>query len=308
MDIYRTPDECFAGLPDFPFEPHYTEVEGLRVHHVEAGPAGAAPVLLLHGEPTWSFLYRKMIPIIAAGGYRAIAPDLVGFGRSDKPTRIEDYSFARHVGWMADWIRRQDLRDITLVAQDWGSLIGLRLVAEHGERFSRVVMANGFLPTGDQPPPLAFKAWQAFARWSPVFPISGIVRAGCRQGFGRDVARGYAAPFPVRRAKAGTRAFPRLVPTRPTDPSAEANRAAWERLRQWDQPFLTAFATGDPIFGKLDRVLQKEIPGAAGQPHCRIRGAGHFIQEDKGEELAEVVLRFLGSTGNTAPAPGPTGS
>lgn len=255
MEIYRTPEERFAGLPDFSFEPRYTDVQGLRIHHVEAGPAGAEPVLMLHGEPTWSFLYRKMIPVIADAGYRAIAPDLVGFGRSDKPVRIEDYSFARHVAWMADWVRRNELQNITLVAQDWGSLIGLRLVAEHPERFSRVVMANGFLPTGDTPPPLAFKLWQAFARWSPLFPISAIVRAGCKQAFGRDVAAAYDAPFPVRRAKAGTRAFPRLVPTRPDDPSAGANRAAWEKLRQWHKPFLTAFATGDPICRK-DRCCQ----------------------------------------------------
>lgn len=295
MEIYRTPQERFDDLPDYPFEPHFTDVQRLRIHHVEAGPASADPVLMLHGEPTWSFLYRKMMPIIAAAGHRAIAPDLVGFGRSDKPVRIEDYSFARHVAWMAEWMRRNELRNVTLVAQDWGSLIGLRLVAEHPERFSRVVIANGFLPTGDTPPPLAFKLWQAFARWSPLFPISAIVRAGCKQGLGRGVAAAYDAPFPVRRGKAGTRAFPRLVPTTPDDPSAAANRAAWEKLRQWDKPFLTAFATGDPIFGKLDKVLQDEIPGARGQPHCRIRGAGHFIQEDQGEELAHVVVRFIDS-------------
>ena len=296
MEIYRTPEERFADLPDYSFEPHYTDVQGLRVHHVESGPASADPVLMLHGEPTWSFLYRKMIPIIAGAGHRAIAPDLVGFGRSDKPVRIKDYSFSRHVEWMAEWVRSNELENITLVAQDWGSLIGLRLVAEHPARFSRVVMANGFLPTGDTPPPMVFKLWQAFARWSPIFPVSAIVRAGCKQGFGHGVAAAYDAPFPVRRAKAGTRAFPRLVPTRPDDPSAEANRAAWEKLRQWDKPFLTAFATGDPIFGTLDKVLQQEIPGARGQPHCRIRDAGHFIQEDQGEELARVVLRFLDAT------------
>jgi len=293
MEIYRTPDSRFLDLPGYDFAPRYTEVDGLRMHHVEAGPPTAAPVLLLHGEPTWSFLYRRMIPPIAAAGHRAVAPDLVGFGRSDKPTRVTDYSFARHVGWMSEWIRLNDLQDITLVAQDWGSLIGLRLVAEHPERFSRVVMANGFLPTGDRPPPLAFKLWQAFARWSPVFPISAIVRAGCRQRFGRDVARAYDAPFPERKAMAGARAFPRLVPTRPDDPSAAANRAAWIALRNWHKPFLTAFATGDPIFGRLDRVLQAEIPGAKDQPHCRISGAGHFIQEDRGEELAQVVVDFL---------------
>jgi haloalkane dehalogenase len=298
LEIYRTPDERFAGLPDYSFEPRYTEVQGLRMHHVEAGPADADPVLLLHGEPTWSFLYRKMIPVIAAAGHRAMAPDLVGFGRSDKPTRISDYSYAGHVAWMADWIGQNHLRNITLVGQDWGALIGLRLVGEHPELFSRVVIANGYLPTGEGVLPMAFKVWRLFARWSPVFPISTIVRSGCASRFSAAVASGYDAPFPSRRAKAGTRAFPRLVPTTPSDPAAGANREAWRRLREWDKPFLTAFATGDPIFAGFDRVLQVEIPGARGQPHCRIPGAGHFLQEDKGEELARIVVQFIGPAHN----------
>jgi haloalkane dehalogenase len=293
VTAYRTPDERFAGLPDFPFAPHYTVVRGLRVHHVEAGPPDAAPVLLLHGEPTWSFLYRRMLPILAAAGHRAIAPDLVGFGRSDKPTETSAYTYAAHVGWMAEWIRMNELKDMTLVGQDWGSLIGLRLVGEHPELFSRVVMANGFLPTGEGRLPFVFKLWQAFARWSPLFPISWIVRAGCARGLTRDVRAAYDAPFPTRGSKAGARAFPRIVPTAPDDPAAAPNRAAWAVLEQWNKPFLTAFATGDPIFHGLDHVLQQRIPGTAGQPHTRIRRAGHFIQEDAGEELARVIVDWI---------------
>ena len=295
-DIFRTPDERFSGLPDYPFEPRYTHVQGLRIHHVEAGPATTPPVLLLHGEPTWSFLYRMMIPIIAEAGHRTLAPDLIGFGRSDKPTKRTTYSYARHVEWVAEWIRQNHLQNITLVVQDWGSLIGLRLVGEHPDLFSRVVVANGFLPTGDGRLPLAFRLWQAFARWSPLFPVSAIVRAGCARGLSREVRAAYDAPFPNRRSKAGARAFPRLVPTTPNDPATAANREAWKTLRRWDKPFLTAFATRDPIFAGLDRVLQEQIPGAKGQPHCRIRGAGHFIQEDKGEELARIVVQFIEQT------------
>ena len=300
MPVFRTPDERFAGLPDFPFAPRYTEVQGLRMHHVEAGPFGADPVLMLHGEPTWSFLYRKMIPVLAAAGHRAIAPDLVGFGRSDKPTSTADYTYARHVSWVAEWIERNELRRITLVGQDWGSLIGLRLAGEHPDWFDRVVIANGFLPTGEGRLPAVFKVWQAFARWSPVFPISLIVRAGCAQGLAPEVRAAYGAPFPTRASRAGARAFPRIMPTAAEDPEAAANRAAWTALESFRKPFLTAFATGDPIFRGLDRVLQQRIPGAAGQPHTRIRGAGHFIQEDRGEELARVIADWIAST----PSPG----
>jgi haloalkane dehalogenase len=291
-EFVRTPDARFANLPDYPYEPRYTAVAGLRVHHAEAGPGVGEPVLMLHGEPTWSFLYRKMIPIVAAAGYRVLVPDLVGFGRSDKPTAIDAYSYARHVAWLAEWIEQRELRGITLVVQDWGSLIGLRLLGEQPERFARVVVANGFLPTGESRLPFAFKLWKAFARYSPLFPISAIVRAGCRQPVSREVRAGYDAPFPDGKYKAGARSFPRLVPTTPDDPGAVANREAWKRLRVWDRPFLTAFATGDPIFAGADRILQQQIPGAEGQPHTRIRGAGHFVQEDRGEELAELVVRF----------------
>ena len=235
MEIFRTPDARFAGLAGFPFEPRYTELaddgtfggDALRVAHVAAGPADGEAVLLLHGEPTWSFLYRKMIPLLAGAGLRVLAPDLVGFGRSDKPTALADYTFERHVGWMAEWLRRVELSGITLVAQDWGSLVGLRLVGEHPELFARVVIANGYLPTGDSRMPVAFRIWRAFARWSPLFPAGWIVRAGCRRPLSREARKAYDAPFPSRRALAGARAFPLLVPTTPDDPAAEANRRAW---------------------------------------------------------------------------------
>ncbi len=296
MEIYRTPDERFAELPGYPFAPRYTEVDGLRVHHVEAGPPDGEVVLLLHGEPTWSYLYRKMIPILAEAGLRAVAPDLPGFGRSDKPTEPTAYTYSGHLAWLREWIELRELAEITLVGQDWGSLLGLRLLGERPELFRRVVVANGFLPTGENRLPPAFRLWRLFARWTPVFPISMVVRFGCRQKVAREVCAAYDAPFPSRASKAGARAFPRLVPVRADDPEAVANRSAWETLRRFDRPFLTAFATGDPIFAGADRVLRKRIPGAAGQPHVRIPGAGHFIQEDRGEELAHVVADFVSRT------------
>jgi haloalkane dehalogenase len=295
MEILRTPDERFAGLPDFPFEPRYTNLDGLRVHHVEAGSGPV--VLLLHGEPTWSFLYRKMIPPLAAAGCRAIAPDLVGFGRSDKPASRADYSYAAHVGWIWKWIEAQGLHEITLFAQDWGSLIGLRLAAEHEERFARIVIANGFLPIADRKPPFAFRVWRAFARYAPVLPIGGIVRAGTHARLPREVVAAYEAPFPSEAHKAGARAFPLLVPTDPDDPAVPANREAWARLGRWQKPFLTAFGKKDPILGWADRLLQRHIPGARGQPHRNLERASHFVQEDAGEELAALTAEFVAAGG-----------
>jgi haloalkane dehalogenase len=248
---------------------------------------------LLHGEPSWSYLYRKMIPVLVAAGQRVIAPDLVGFGRSDKPARREDYTYQRHVDWMLGLICTLDLEHITLVCQDWGGLIGLRLVAEHGHRFDRVVAANTFLPTGDEPVPPAFSAWQKFSQEVPEFPVGQIIQMGCVTTLPPEVIRGYEAPFPEERYKAGARQFPLLVPTHPDDPAAEPNRKAWQALRRWRKPFLTAFSDQDPITRGADAVLQREIPGAHGQPHTTIRDAGHFLQEDKGEELAAIVLDFL---------------
>lgn len=296
MNILRTPEERFAGISDLPYAPNYVEVDGIRIHYVDEGNPTDSPVLLMHGEPTWSYLYRYMIPVFAEQGCRVVAPDLVGFGRSDKPADRRDYTYQRHVDWMTGWLETLDLRDITLVCQDWGSLIGLRLAAETPDRFSRIVLANGGLPTGDQPGPLAFRLWQAFAKYSPWFPISRIVDAGSRKKLTAEARAAYEAPFPDGRYKGGARAFPALVPSRPDDPAAPANRRAWEVLEAWEKPFLTAFSDGDPITRGLDRVFQKRVPGASGQSHTVIRGAGHFLQEDRGVEFAETVLRFMAET------------
>jgi haloalkane dehalogenase len=288
MEILRTPDERFHDLPGYPFAPHYVEVGGLRMHYVDEG--AGRPVLLLHGEPSWSYLYRKMIPLIASAGLRAIAPDLVGFGRSDKPAAREDYSYQRHMDWLTAFVAALDLRDATLVGQDWGGLLGLRLAAEQAPRFAGIVAANTGLPTGDQKPPDAFFAWQAFSQSVPVLPVGGIVSRGCTTTLAPEVVAAYEAPFPDERYKAGARQFPLLVPTRPDDPASEANRAAWEVLKRWDKPFLTAFSDKDPITRGGERVLQKLIPGAAGRVHPTIEGGGHFLQEDCGEALARVVI------------------
>lgn len=297
MKYLRTPDERFRDLPGYAFAPNYLDLDGLRMHYVDEGPREAPPVLMLHGEPSWSYLYRKMIPPFAAAGYRALAPDLIGFGRSDKPVRRADYSYQAHVDWVGDWIEALDLRDITLVCQDWGSLIGLRLAVEMDARFARVVVANGFLPTARHAMPAAFRLWQNFARFSPWFPIGRIVDSGCRETLSPEVRAAYDAPFPSAKYKAGARQFPRLVPTREDDPAVPANRTAWDAWGRWQKPFLTLFASGDPITRGADRVLQSHIPGAAGQPHDIVRKAGHFIQEDRGEELAQRIIDWL-------PAPG----
>jgi haloalkane dehalogenase len=296
MEILRTPDERFAALPGYPFSPHYVEVGGLRLHYVDEGPATAPPVLLLHGEPSWSYLYRKMIPVLIAAGHRAVAPDLVGFGRSDKPVRREDYTYQRHVDWMRGLLEMLDLRRITLVCQDWGGLIGLRLAAEHGERFARIVAANTFLPTGDIPVGPAFLRWQKFSQEVPEFHVGGIVKGGCATDLAPEVIAAYNAPFPDDRYKAGARQFPMLVPIRPDDPASAPNRKAWELLARWRKPFLTAFSDSDPVTAGGDRFLQQAIPGATGQPHTTIVGAGHFLQEDKGQELAQVVVDFIART------------
>jgi haloalkane dehalogenase len=295
MEVLRTPDERFDGLAGYPFEPHYAQVDGVRMHYVDEGPSASAPVLLLHGEPTWSYLYRRMVPVIASAGHRAIAPDLIGFGRSDKPAAIEDYSFQRHVDWTWDLCETLGLDGITLVGQDWGSLVGLRLVAEHPDRFARVVMANGFLPTGDVPPNESWFKFRDATVKAEVFDVARFVQSGCVRTLEPEVRAAYDAPFPEERYKTAARAFPLLVPASPDDPAAPANRAAWDVLSRWEKPFLTAFGDSDRIFKGLDRFLQSAIPGCGGQPHTVIEGAGHFIQEDKGEELARVIVDWLGA-------------
>jgi haloalkane dehalogenase len=270
----------------------------LRVHHLDEGPAGGPVVLLLHGEPSWSYLYRTMIPVLVEAGLRCVAPDLVGFGRSDKPARREDYTYARHVEWMREALFDDlDLSGITLVCQDWGGLIGLRLVGEHPERFARVVAANTGLPTGDRPLTEAFLNWQKFSQESPVFPIGRLVAGGCAVTPPDDVVAAYDAPFPDDSYTAGARIFPSLVPTSPDDPAAAANEKAWATLSGFERPFLTAFSDGDAITRGGYKIFQRTVPGAQGQPHTTIEGGGHFLQEDKGPELARVVADFVAATG-----------
>jgi haloalkane dehalogenase len=293
MNILRTPDDRFDNLPDYDFEPNYVDIGGLRMHYVDEGSRDAHPVLMLHGEPSWSYLYRHMIRPIADAGFRAVVPDLIGFGRSDKPSRQSDYSYLNHVTWMQKFLEALDLHEITLVCQDWGSLIGLRLAAENERRYAMIVLANGGLPTGDQPMPRAFRIWRAFARFSPWFPIGRIIQSGTVEDLSPEVMAAYDAPFPSRAYKAGARAFPMLVPTSPDDPAAAANRDAWEALRNWRKPFLTAFSNRDPITRGGARAFRESVPGAADQPHTTIRNAGHFLQEERGPELARVVIDFV---------------
>jgi haloalkane dehalogenase len=294
METLRTPADRFANLPGYPFAPHYTEVDGIRIHYVDEGPRSAAPVLMMHGEPSWSYLYRKMIPIVVAAGHRVVAPDLVGFGRSDKPVRREDYTYQRHVDWMRHVLTALDLRDVTFVGQDWGGLLGLRLVAEHPDRFARVVTANTFLPTGDVPAGPAFLAWKEYSQTTPEFHVGRIVSGGCVTKLPPELIAAYDAPFPDDRYTAGARQFPLLVPVTPDDPAAPANRKAWEVLSRWTKPWLTAFSDQDPVTRGGDVQFQQRVPGTKGQPHTTIAGGGHFLQEDKGEELARVVVDFIG--------------
>src|SRR6202165_5649803 len=286
MNALRTPDERFANLSGYNFEPHYEQINGLRVHYVDEGPRSATPVLFLHGEPSWCYLYRKMIPVITAAGYRAVAPDLIGFGRSDKLVRKEDYSYQFHVGTILGFLCALKLVSITLVGQDWGGLIGLRVAAEHPDLFSRIVIANTAVPTADTPMSDAFLHWQPYSQTVPELHVGGIIKGACKTELTPEVIAAYDAPYPDDRYKAGARVFPTLVPTRSDDPASAANRAAWEVLKHWEKPLLTAFSDGDPVTAGGDRVFQRLVPGAQNQPHTTITGAGHFLQEDKGEELA----------------------
>jgi haloalkane dehalogenase len=301
MKALRTPDERFAQLPGYGFMPHYVSVDDgeggqLRMHYLDEGARSAPPVLLLHGEPSWSYLYRKMIPILVDAGQRVIAPDLIGFGRSDKPTQRSDYTYQRHVDWVRSLLNQLELPPITLVCQDWGGLIGLRLVGEQPERFARVVAANTGLPTGDQHPGEAFMRWREFSQTTPVFGAGSIVQGACVTRLAAEVTAAYDAPFPDESYKEGARQFPTLVPATPDDPASAANRAAWQGLMQFRKPFLTAFSDQDPITRGAAPVLQKLIPGCAGQPHTTIEGGGHFLQEDQGEKLAQVVVDFIART------------
>jgi haloalkane dehalogenase len=293
----RTPEDRFADLPGFGWAPQYADVGGLRMAYVADGPADGEPVLLLHGEPSWSFLYRTVMPVLTGAGLRVIAADMIGFGRSDKPAEMSDHSFARHVEWTrALAFDALGLSGVTLVGQDWGGLIGLRLVAEHPDRFARVVAANTGLPTGDQAMPEVWLRFRDVVASAPELGISRLVQAGCRTVLPAEVLAAYEAPFPSESFKAGPRAMPTLVPTAPDDPASAANRAAWQRLAAWDKPFLVAFSDSDPITGAMAPILKRTVPGAAGLDHPVIEGAGHFLQEDAGERLGTVIADFIRAT------------
>ena len=301
MRLLRTPEDRFADLPDFPWEPRYAAVPDpdggeLRMAYVEAGPADGPVVLLLHGEPSWSFLYRRLLPVLAAAGLRAVAPDLVGFGRSDKPSAVGDHTYRRHLDWCRALVFDVlGLQQVTLVGQDWGGLLGLRLVAEHPERFARVVAANTGLPTGDHDMPEVWWRFRRTVERAEHLDVSRLVQSGCRRVLDPAERAAYDAPFPDESYQAGPRAMPLLVPTRPDDPETPANRAAWAALGEWREPFLVAFSDGDPITGAVAPILRRHVPGARGLEHPVLSG-GHFPQEDAGAELAAHVVQLVATT------------
>jgi haloalkane dehalogenase len=305
MNALRTPEERFENLPGWLWSSSYADVqadgETVRMAYVDEGPRDARPVLLLHGEPSWSYLYRTMIPGLLAAGLRVVAPDLIGFGRSDKPAAREDYTYARHVAWLESLVvGHLDLDGIVLFCQDWGGLLGLRLLAEHPERFAGTVASNTMLPTGDHDPGDAFRAWRDYSQTAPELPIGRIVDGGTTRALSEQEIAAYDAPFPDDAFKAGARQFPALVPISPDDPEAPANRAAWEVLVRLEQPFVCAFGDSDPITAGGAAVLQKMIPGAAGQPHETLERVAHFCQEDAGERLAEIVVELARRIGPAA--------
>ncbi len=295
MELARTPADRFADLADYPYEPRWATLpDGVRMAYVETGPADGPVVVLVHGEPTWGYLYRRMTGPLADAGLRVVVPDLVGFGRSDKPTETGDYSYAAHVEWLrATLFDVLDLRDVTYVGQDWGGLLGMRLLAEHPDRFARVVMANTGLPTGDVPMPEVWQRFRMAVQTAEQLDVARLVDSGCLRSLSAAERAAYDAPYPSEVFLQGVRTFPGLVPNTPDDPAAPANRAAWQRLSSLQVPFLTAFSDSDPITRGGDRWMRERIPGAAGQPHTTIEGAGHFLQEDQPERFAEVVAAFV---------------
>lgn len=296
MKSLRTPDERFVDLDGYPFAPNYVDIDDtdggtVRVHYLDEGPTDGPVVLCMHGEPSWSYLYRKMIPLLVDAGLRVIAPDLVGFGKSDKPSEKSDYTYARHVAWMQEAIiDHLDLTNATFFGQDWGGLVGLRLVAENPDRFARVIIGNTGLPDGQIPPSDAFMQWQKFSQESPVFPIGHLLNQATITELSEAEIAAYDAPFPNESFKEGARIFPSLVPTSPDDPAASANVAAWEVFKEWEKPFICCFSDSDPVTAGGDKGFRKLVPGAQGQPHVTIENAHHFFQEDDAPQLAQIIL------------------
>ncbi|WP_435741338.1 haloalkane dehalogenase [Nocardioides sp. SYSU DS0663] len=318
-DVLRTPDECFAGLPGYPFEPHYVAVEAdgfppLRMHHLDEGPADGPVVLLLHGQPTWSYLYRSVVPVLVEAGLRVVAPDNVGFGRSDKPARTTDHTFARHVAWLRSFVTCLDLRDVTLVAQDWGGPLGFSVLAAEPDRFARVVAANTILHTVD--PALegrltwavhgtgdgrvvleeALVDYLLLTQRTADLRASDFVGAATSRALSPEELSGYDAPFPEERLTAGLRQMTALLPLTRNDPGARIGRRTMRALEEFDRPFVTCYSDGDPATRGWAEVFQERVPGARGREHVTVSGAGHFLQEDAGPELARAVARVVSET------------
>lgn len=294
MEILRTPNERFENLKDWPYEGKYhivnSEYGDIRVHYIDEGSDDSDVVLMIHGEPSWGYLYRNMITPLVENGKRVIVPDLPGFGKSDKLSLRDGYTYEKYVEWMSDWLLALDIHNITLFGQDWGGLIGLRLVTAYPERFSKIIAANTFLPTGDYDPGEAFLKWKEYSQTVEDFHVGGIIKGGTVREITQEIIDAYNAPFPDDIYKEAARQFPTLVPVTPDDPSSQINRDAWKKLKEWDKPFLCAFSDSDPVMAGVDKTFIKLVPGTKDMPHTTIEKAGHFLQEDNPEDCVKAIL------------------